>query len=79
MIAINVSATATPIPDTNPERRFLLNVRCMHNTATGPTVMDEAKPTHIPRKSISKVSINIVCECVFALLLTCEQGLRLQR
>jgi hypothetical protein len=53
MMAIIISADATPKPEAKPDWRFLLNVRWMHNTATGPTVIDEAKPTPIPRMKIS--------------------------
>jgi hypothetical protein len=37
----------------------------MHNTATGPTVIDEANPTPIPRRKISIALTNIqtVLEC----------------
>ena len=60
MIAINVSAQATPSPDMKPEWRLLLSVRLMHNTATGPTVIDESTPTVRPRNSMSIIVINIV-------------------
>ena len=56
IIAISVSAAATPSPDTIPERRLLLRVRWMHRTATGPTVIDAATPTQNPRSKISMIS-----------------------
>ena len=55
-MAIIVSAQAMPRPDIRPEVRPLLSVRWMHNTATGPTVTDEARPTHMPLSSICKAS-----------------------
>ena len=60
MMAISVSPQATPTPEASPERRLLLSVRCMHSTATGPTVIDEATPTHNPLSNISIMSTNIL-------------------
>jgi hypothetical protein len=59
-----VSAHATPRPDSRPARCPLLNVRCMHNTATGPTVTDDATPTHRPLNNISNTSIIILVRFV---------------
>ena len=39
-----------------PERRFLLSVRWMQSTATGPTVIEAATPTPMPRRRIAKIS-----------------------
>ncbi len=38
----------------------MLNVRWIHNTATGPTVTDDATPTHRPLNNISNISIIIL-------------------
>ena len=53
---MKVSAQATPRPETMPERRFLLSVRWMQSTATGPTVIEAATPTPMPRRRIAKIS-----------------------
>lgn len=55
-MAMKVSAQATPRPETMPERRFLLSVRWMQSTATGPTVIEAATPTPMPRRRIAKIS-----------------------
>ena len=44
-MAMNVSAQATPMPETMPERRLFDSVRWMQSTATGPTVIDAATRT----------------------------------
>ena len=54
-----VSAQTIPMLDTKPERCPLLSVRWIHNTATGPTVTDEARPTQNPPKSIFIISTTI--------------------
>ena len=59
-MAMKVSAQATPMPETMPERRFLESVRWMQSTATGPTVIDAAMPTQMPRKRSSGISSDIV-------------------
>ena len=61
MIAMKVSATATPDPETMPERRFFESVRWMQSTATGPTVIEAATPTISPRIKTSK-SVTVIVE-----------------
>ena len=55
-MAMNVSAQATPIPETMPDLRLFESVRWMQSTATGPTVIDAATPTQMPRKRSSRIS-----------------------
>ena len=62
-MAMKVSAQATPRPETIPERRLFDRVRCMHSTATGPTVIDAATPTQMPRNITSKISNPIFFGC----------------
>ena len=59
-MAINVSAHATPRPETSPEWWLLLSVRWMHKTATGPTVIEAAKPTARPRRRSVIISNPII-------------------
>ena len=54
--AISVSANTTPSPEMNDDIRGRVSARCMHNTATGPTVMDAVRPTDAP----SQISENIL-------------------
>lgn len=56
-------AQATPRPETIPERRLFDRVRWMHSTATGPTVIDAATPTQMPRNITSKISNPIFFGC----------------
>jgi hypothetical protein len=62
-MAMKVSAQATPRPETIPERRLFDRVRWMHSTATGPTVIDAATPTQMPRNITSKISNPIFFGC----------------
>ena len=55
-MAMNVSAQATPMPETMPERRLFDSVRWMQSTATGPTVIEAATPTQMPRNRVSTIS-----------------------
>lgn len=64
-MAMNVSAQATPIPEMIPERLFFDRVRWMHSTATGPTVIEAATPTQIPRNRVSRISNAILSEYRF--------------
>ena len=62
-MAMKVSAQATPKPDTIPERRLFDSVRWMQSTATGPTVIDAATPTQMPRNITSRNSNPIFACC----------------
>ncbi len=53
---MKVSAQATPMPETMPERRLFESVRWMQSTATGPTVIEAATPTQMPRNRTSTMS-----------------------
>ena len=55
-MAMNVSAQATPMPETMPDLRLFERVRWMQSTATGPTVIDAAIPTQMPLNKISMIS-----------------------
>ncbi len=48
--AKKVSAVAAPKPDTNPEIRPLLNVRCKQMIPIGPRGIETDKPSSIPFK-----------------------------
>ena len=60
---MNVSAQATPMPETMPERRLFDSVRWMQSTATGPTVIEAATPTQMPRNRVSTISNAIFSVC----------------
>lgn len=53
MVAKMVSAVAAPSPEASPDLRFLLSVRCMHNTPTGPNVIEAVRPMITPLRKIS--------------------------
>ena len=72
-MAMNVSAQATPMPETMPERRLFDSVRWMQSTATGPTVIEAATPTQMPRNRVSTISnaiFSVCCASATHLLLT---------